>query len=352
VERARTKTLTAEEIMEHVGRMGGSSFEAAGWDIELQPGAGMGFSLLHKVRRSALEALEDRMLASWSERRPINPSLVAPVVQASSASREPLVAVRVMDPALVDAVFAAGADEVHVPVGFGGESHQSADEKLVLELPRIVPDAAADALLSRIASGTRVLATTVGLLLECAAKGAKADAHWSLNVANPWTAEYVSTAGARTVWLSPELRLEQVSQLVEDTSASCGVAVYGRQELMVSQHCVLSIGGCDRNCVACERRQGWHRLRDEKGYEFPVTSDRYGRSHIVNSVPLDMTASIDKIMAAGVGAVRVDLTIESVDEVQEIVGRVREAIRMGAAGLELPERGERTTTGHFFRGVQ
>ena len=49
----------------------------------------------------------------------------------------------------------------------------------------------------------------------------------------------------------------------------------------------------------------------EKGYEFPVTSDRFGRSHIFNSVPLDVVHAMAEILDAGVGAVRVDLTTET-----------------------------------------
>ena len=41
---------------------------ARSWDIELQPGVGMGFSVLHRTRRDALEALEGAMLEPWATR--------------------------------------------------------------------------------------------------------------------------------------------------------------------------------------------------------------------------------------------------------------------------------------------
>ena len=69
IEPARTKDVTVEEVVEHVGRMGDSPFEPRSWDVELQPGAGVGFSLLHRIRREALADFEKNRLAAWSKRK-------------------------------------------------------------------------------------------------------------------------------------------------------------------------------------------------------------------------------------------------------------------------------------------
>ncbi len=58
VESAKTRAVSAEDLVEHVGRMGSSAFEAVSFDIQLDEGCGMGFSAVHKVRAAACEALE------------------------------------------------------------------------------------------------------------------------------------------------------------------------------------------------------------------------------------------------------------------------------------------------------
>ena len=68
VQPARTRELTAEDIREHVGRLGGTPYEVTSWDISLSPGVGLGFSELHKVRRDAIEAYEAALLAPWRDR--------------------------------------------------------------------------------------------------------------------------------------------------------------------------------------------------------------------------------------------------------------------------------------------
>ena len=66
--RARTRAVSREDIEEHVGRLGGTPYTVASWDIRLDEGVGMGFSQLHQVRRQAVEAYESALLAPWKDR--------------------------------------------------------------------------------------------------------------------------------------------------------------------------------------------------------------------------------------------------------------------------------------------
>jgi putative protease len=134
-----------------------------------------------------------------------------------------------------------------------------------------------------------------------------------------------------------------------------GVLVFGRLELMIAEHCVLrAIGPCDRRCDRCARRAGRWVLRDEKGYEFPVTTDRSGRAHIANSVTLDLTRALDEVLEAGVSAVRIEITDEPVSEVARIVRAVVGAVESVSAGIAPPTEpiASPATSGHFFRGVR
>ncbi len=68
VEAAKTRAVEASDLVEHVGRMGSSPFEAASFDVALDEGCGMGFSAVHKVRAAACKALEEAILAPYEER--------------------------------------------------------------------------------------------------------------------------------------------------------------------------------------------------------------------------------------------------------------------------------------------
>ena len=124
---------------------------------------------------------------------------------------------------------------------------------------------------------------------------------------------------------------------------------------MITEHCVLMAQGpCKRNCDTCKRREGRHTLRDQKGYEFPVVTDPTGRTHIYNSVQLDLARALDEVVATGVASVRIDLHVDSLRFAQRIVRDMSDVIRTAAAGRPVPDAAmvEFTTSGHFFRGVK
>lgn len=127
---------------------------------------------------------------------------------------------------------------------------------------------------------------------------------------------------------------------------SFGLFIMGAQELMITRHCVLmSLGPCDQNCKNCERRSKDHFLLDRKGYEFPVTTDKTGRSHIYNSVSLDLCHSIPELREAGIDSFLVDTTLMDSKESEKAIKRATEALKSQVD--KLPN----TTTGHLFREV-
>jgi putative protease len=95
-------------------------------------------------------------------------------------------------------------------------------------------------------------------------------------------------------------------------------------------------------------------LRDRKGYRFPVRTDTSGRSHIYNSVPLDLVPALAEVVGTGVSAIRLDLQLVSEGEAAAQVRRVIQAMSAVEAGVDIPAPrtvASPSTTGHFFRGL-
>ena len=68
VEPARTKPVTVEDVRAHIDRLGQTPFELTELEVELDEGAGVGFSQLHRVRAAALEDLRGKLLAGSRDR--------------------------------------------------------------------------------------------------------------------------------------------------------------------------------------------------------------------------------------------------------------------------------------------
>jgi len=354
VEAARTKPVTSEEIVEHVGRLGGTAFIAEAWDVTLSPGAGIGFSLLHRVRREAVEALENAMLAPWADRSRVEPQAPLPGRRRAIRAEVPEIVVRTDEIAVARACLLAGAQRAIMPV-WALVEEPDLPRGIVPEVPRVAHDREIDDLVKGAHRFDRAVCGNLGVLPMLAADERACEAHWGLNAVNSWTVDALAGLGADFTWLSPELSGRQIAAIAATASLPVGVAIYGRQETMVTEHCVLmSIAPCGQLCGTCPRRQSWHALRDGKGYAFPVSTDPMGRSHIYNSVPLDLTRALPELVEAGVAAVRLDFTVEHQQEAQHITRLVREAVVAAVTGKPArdAELARTATTGQFYRGVR
>lgn len=353
VERARTKSVTAEEVAEHISRLGGTRYRVGGWDLTLSPDVGIGFSTLHRARREALDAYERGLLAPWAGRGRVIPRVELPAPRSRPRRTHPLIVAEVDGMEAAMACLDAGADRAHVPI-HALVHGASLPEGIVPLMPRIAHDHEVNASLAWCAGGRSVVAGNLGLLSEAVRLGTNVEAHWSLNAVNAFSVSQLSDLGAGFIWLSPELSGRQIAELAAYAPVPVGIAVWGRQEIMVTEHCVLMAQGeCGRQCAQCERRSADVYLRDRKGYLFPVRTDPQGRSHVYNSVPLDLTSALSEVFESGVAAVRVDAQLLDPKEAARRVGLIRAASTRSLSGRELAsdKSAGQTTAGHFFRGL-
>lgn len=353
VEPARTKAVTLDEVIEHVGRVGGSGYTVTRWDVDLEHGVGVGFSALHHARREALEALDVARLAPWSRRERSHPEL--PSVSRGRAKASAVdVVVTAPDLDTARACLAAGASRVLLRVHAGDPS---VDLPVGIEplLPRIAHAADMRGVTGWLSPGGYPVVGTLGELAAARDAGAHAEADWPLNVTNPWSAAAVADLGAPFVWASPELTGTRLRDVVSGSPVPVGALVYGRLELMVSEHCILQAAGeCAGKCATCSRRAGRWTLLDQKEYGFPVTTDISGRSHVYNSVTLDLSRALDEVLATGVAAIRLDMSIEPAEEAARIVAAFVSLTTAVEAGGAPPDTAvvSPATSGHFFRGVR
>ncbi len=325
VEAARTRSVTAEDLIEHVGRLGTSPFEAVSWDVELDEGAGMAFSAVHTVRSDAANSLEHALLAPWEDRAQsltVAPYSVAPRQQRRPADRrrEPVVCALATSPEIARAALHAGASVVYAPAedlvlgaGSSGRPHDGENgtwPEGVIPSPEIARAAlhagasvvyapAEDLVLGAGSSGrphdgengtwpegvipilgeisrTReqglfgdvikpgapVACGTVGWLAVAVERGALPWLWHTLPFHNHAAARELHEAGAVGAWLSPELELLEIEALARSCELELGMVVSGYLRTMTTEHCLLqSMGPCGEHCENCQRRRGRYTLR-------------------------------------------------------------------------------------------
>lgn len=371
VEPARTKAVTADDVRAHIDRLGSTPYALSHLDIELDEGVGIGFSQLHRVRADALDALTESLLSTYHARR-LSRTEERGYLPANHASGS-RVAAWATNPVCARAAKRAGVHSIFVPaLNYGrgeavvaGQLSATVEQagypkQCLIAMPVIDHDEAGTSREARFEfdpwryakDGRAVFVESLGALQMARDLGLPFEVGPHLPVTNRLTLDEVARAGAVRVWLSPELTLEQIRELGRETPVELGLFVYGAQELMTTEHCLLmSQGPCNEDCPACRRRRSPHYLTDRKGYEFPVVTDALGRSHLYNSVETDVVSALPELMAAGVTSFMVDTTLMNGEQAAQALGRAMHALRLAQGSGDAVAKETSATTGHLFRGV-
>lgn len=375
VEAARTKALSSEDVRAHVDRLGQTPYSLSSLNIQLDENVGMGFSQLHHLRAEALGALGADILAPYAERtaQESAPAGRSAARRQGKQERSCQVMALVTNPSCARAAKKAGADGLYVPLvnfkrgqaqqcGVRQEQAEQAGypKQCIMALPTIDHDPLPETREGRLSfdpwdyvrEGKPVLADSLGSAIRALAMGASVELGPHVPIVNERALQVAADLGIRRVWLSPELTLGQIAQLAETSPVELGLFVSGAQELMICEHCLLmSQGPCNEACETCPRRSVAHHLTDRKGFDFPVVTDMFGRSHLYNGIELDAIPALVDLIDMGVTAVMVDTTLMDKKSCTSAVGRALRAVELAFNEHRSLEKRPRTTTGHLFRGV-
>lgn len=373
VEAARTRAVTEDDVREHVGRMGATPFSLEELHVELDPDVGIGFSELHRVRARALEELERALSKAANPQRSASSTAPEPERRAPGADlseRECAICALCTSPETARAAKRSGADAIYVPAHNyqrGGaqisgcavrEASQAGYPKgCVLVMPSVEHDARGTSAEAKhgldawknVSAGDAILVESLGSLERGAALGCRMEVGASLPLMNGDALFVAQAFGAEGAWLSPELDLSQIRALARTSPLPLGIKVYGAQELMVCEHCLLSVqGACSEECATCTRRTVPFGLKDRKDYVFPVVTDVAGRSHVYNSVTCDIADALPELIGCGLTRFLVDATLMDVEQTAQAVGRIRHGIERAREGASIPKM-PNTTSGHLHR---
>lgn len=357
VESAKTRAVSAEDLVEHVGRMGSSPFEAVSFDIQLDEGCGMGFSAVHKVRAAACEALERSILAPYAERvnhlmvqsDPVCPAdlndlgevcaLVTSLNAAAAARKAGAARVYMtVDDLLAEGLSPASCSAEGVIPVLDEVSRELDHERLD---PWFTPGApAAVGTISELALGAEIC--SVVELRSC------------IPVHNVPCMRELAARGAHAAWLSPELTLAEIERIAPQRGEmTLGLMVLGAPRVMTSEHCILQVAGaCIHDCANCRLRARDFKLKNIDGRMLPVRTGLNGRSHLYDGVQLDATPQIPQLLRAGVTRFLVDGTLMNIDMLSRSVARTNRALEAARSGRTPDKRLPGTSSGCLFQGVE
>ena len=360
VEAARTKAVTRDDLIEHVGRMGGSPFTAASFEITLDEGCGMGFSAVHKVRAEACRLLEERILAprvpNWD--RLLLAHSHVPKVTCPNLAREPIICAVVTSLDAADAARGAGADRIYMTVDSlldaGLTPGDAFERHIVPVLDEVCREGDREMLDPWVRASSSLAIGNISELALASDRQAPAELRSCIPVHNVACLHALAERGAAGAWLSPELTLAEIERIAPKAPAdfALGLTVIGRPRVMTSEHCILQVAdACIHDCARCRLRRRKMSLKNIDGRMLPVRTDIHGRSHLYDAYPIDATPQIPQLLAAGVSRFMVDGTLMETDELARMVARARRALEAAQAGRKPAQRMQGATSGCLFVGI-
>jgi putative protease len=163
---------------------------------------------------------------------------------------------------------------------------------------------------------------------------------FSLNVANPLTAEYfVTLCGLERVTASYDLNVAQLEALLASAPAAWfDLTLHQHMPMFHMEHCVfcafLSDGKDYRDCGRpCDSHQV--KLRDRVGADLPLKADAGCRNTVFNNRAQTGAEYLDRFLARGARSFRVEFVDESPEEVLRIAARYGQLLRGEIRGADL-----------------
>jgi putative protease len=163
---------------------------------------------------------------------------------------------------------------------------------------------------------------------------------FSLNVANPLTADYfVTRYGLERVTASYDLNFTQLEALLQGAPpAWFDLTIHQHMPMFHMEHCVfcafLSTGKDFRDCG---RPCDTHRvtLRDRVGAELPLKADAGCRNTVFNNRAQTGAEYVLRLLELGARSFRVEFVNEAADEVAHTITRYIQLLRGEITGAEL-----------------
>lgn len=168
---------------------------------------------------------------------------------------------------------------------------------------------------------------------------------YKLNIFNSEGAQFYSK-DIDIPFLSLELNRKEIKEVMKNITCQVGVNIYGKAELMVSEYCPVgstfgnksSKKECSMPCMKDE-----FTLIDRMNEKFRVLCDNNCRSHILNSLPINLIEELEEMKNFNIENFRVDFLDETYEEVKDVLLQI-------SSGRK--NENKMYTKGHYKRGVE
>lgn len=345
------RPLDRERTAAQISKTGGTVFKMEQVEMRIAGNPFLPASALNALRRQAIGEMEQMLLrkARLYPARPAEERAKGAQADGAVQAEALYLAAQVQTAEQAQAALEAGADRVYLRCACDEEQFRKAQEMgiaVYLALPAYLDEeesAAAERLLRKYDCFCGVLAGNLAGIALSRKMGLPFAADFPLNVASGEAAECLEKLGAAEIAVSAELNLGEIAQI---QGVRKEVVAFGRIPVMYLRHCPIKTQG---KCGQC----GKARLRDGKGYEFPLV--RGGVSscllQVLASVPMAME-DLGALRRAGAAGARLCFWQETPGQTAQVILAYQKAQKTGAPVDFSGMIKGKVNKGHLQRGIE
>ena len=338
------RELTGQELMDRLGKTGGTPYYLKYVQLELDPGLTLSASTINTLRRDALSRLS---ALRGQARQARTGAFVQPQVYAAYHG-QPVFTVSIQSvDQITEALLRFRPATLYMPLNLLISGHPSVAAALqrvpvVPVLPRVVPSDQWDSIIKQLAlckntGVTDVLVGNIGMIDPIRSIGLNVRGDFGLNVFNSGSANVYAAMGVASLTASFELTLPQIRDLSKPVPME--LIAYGRLPLMITENCVIH-----NRTGSCTCGSGRTSLVDRTGSSFPILRDGGTcRSVIYNSRKLYWADRLEDLGKLGLWGLRLCFTTENDQQVNSVL---REYMSGGEFDPGV------STRGLYLRGVE
>lgn len=305
IENAEKRAATVTGVIEQLSKTGGTAFNIIDYNIELSDNAFIPVSVLNELRRDGIAALNNKILDKFKDKRFKNYSKK---VREQKTKIDGGFTCSVLNVEQYRAVKDYELKLIYIPLHIVEENLDELlldKERIVITPPVILRKADRHKYKNRMCilkefGFDKAEIHTIDTIGIC--DGFKLYGGQRLNIANSLSAEEYADMQFKSLCLSAELNIAQMSDISAYIDKEA--IVYGKIPLMITENCILkNMDNCPCNGIG--------RMVDRTGAEFTVVKDGdICRSVVLNNVPLYTADKFDKIMRINADYYRLVFTDE------------------------------------------
>lgn len=358
---AEKTPLSTERLKEQLGRLGGTPFRLGELTNHLEGNVILPVSELNRIRREVAAELEAQCAApkQWTlVAEPVSAKWSAPVAEVPAgnvATKGMELIVLVRNLAQLETALTCGAETIYCEfedpkkyreavtlyhTARGCKAPMSSSQAGIFVLPPRIFKSGEEWILNLVRSSNAdgYIVRNYEHLKFFAGSRLRGD--FSLNVANPLTAEYfIQRYGLERVTASYDLNVTQLEALLSSTPAQhLEITLHQHMPMFHMEHCVfcafLSKGKDYHDCGRpCEKHEV--KLRDRVGALHTLKADAGCRNTVFNSMAQTGAEYFERMVALGARQFRIDFLNETPEQVTQTIAKYRQLLRGEITGQQL-----------------